>query len=309
MSKKTEHTKQIWTKMSGAGNRFWISDFTLSDPSPQQDWPEMARAFCQKNSADGLVVLLPATSFDFEWLFYNADGSTAEMCGNAACCVTHYIFTKKLIPPGQNSFTLKTESGPVQGEWIEGRARMILKQSTNIKGPFPACFKPQSPRIWQTVKKSKQYNQENLTYMFINSSVPHAVIHLPVWPVAKKPWEEYTKLARSLRKNTTHHKKGMNVSFYCEQDKSGIASYLQKKSEDGNTKARLIARTFERGVEDFTPACGTGALAVAQVYRKLFTNLNSVLVKMPGGDLTVTFHSDKKISLMSPVKKLSERRV
>ncbi len=281
MSKKTEN--KTWIKMSGAGNRFWISYFP-SRP-PKQGWPGIARALCRNKTADGLVILLPSASFDFEWLFYNADGSTAEMCGNAACCVTNYIFTKKLMAPGKTTFRLKTESGPVKGEWIKGRARIFLSQSQNIKGPFPTC---------------KNSNKESLTYMFINSAVPHAVVRLSAFPATKKAWAEKTKQARRLRQSLTHSKQGMNVSFYTEGE---------KKSVKKTGPAKLTARTFERGVEDFTPACGTGALAVAQIYRTLYPNLNSVLVKMPGGELTVTFHPGKKISLMSPVKKLSERRV
>ena len=321
----TRKNKTIWTKMSGAGNRFWIAYFPpTAVPPSQKEGEKLAQAFCQsrqsvfnqkKGSADGLVILQPSKTADFKWLFYNADGSLAEMCGNAACCVTDYVFKKNLLPSNISSFWLKTKAGKIKGERVNQSARILLKQSQDIQGPFEALF----------------HNQK-IPYWFINSSTPHAVIkvskdlkvlkcenssrqdqtgktskgktHLyPFWlNTNKKREEQKTKLAKLLRNSTTHHKNGINVSFY-----------ELKKSEGGrdslNSTAWLFAHSFERGVEDFTPACGTGALAVAQVYRKFFLNLNCVFVEMPGGVLKIEFHSDNKISLTSPIQWIEEKKV
>ena len=263
--------------MSGAENSFWITHF-LSRTSfslMNRDWSRVAQTLCKQNNtstADGLAILLPSKLCDFKWLFYNADGSPAEMCGNAACCVTDYVFKKKLIPTEQNFLTFETIAQQIKGELKESMARIFLKQSTNIQGPFKIT-----------------YNNVIIPYVFINSSVPHAVIKIQNWPGTLNEWKNKKKLARILRKKTTHHKNGMNVSFYCHQKNN-----------------QLFARTFERGVEDFTPACGTGALAVAQVYHQHFPHLQLISVHMPGGHLKIGFHSDKTVSLMSPVKWLQE---
>ena len=175
------------------------------------------------------------------------------------------------------------------------------------------------------------FHNKKIPYWFINSSTPHAVIKVSkdlrvlkrensniqaqagqtskgkpylnsFWDnTNKKNGEQKTKLAKLLRNNTSHHKNGMNVSFYELKKSDG-------KGDSSNSIAWLFAHSFERGVENFTPACGTGALAVAQVYRKFFLDLKCVFVEMPGGVLKIEFHSDNKISLISPVQWIEEKK-
>lgn len=297
--------------MSGAGNSFWITYLSpsLFPAFADKNWPEVAQKLCQKeepsDKGDGLVVLVPSENCDFKWLFYNTDGSSAEMCGNAACCVTEYVFKKGIVPADRASVTFETLAQEITGELVQEKARIFLKQNIDMEGPFKLDF-----------------NNETVSYMFINRSVPHAVIKitnrsekidrsdmekaplgasLPTGEKEKhsehagqasisREWQIKKELAKNLRSKTTHHKNGMNVSFYSCSEEEG----------------RLFACTFERGVEDFTSACGTGALAVAQVYRRNFPHLDFILVQMPGGQLKVGFHSDKTVSLMSPVKWLKE---
>ena len=267
--------------MSGAGNRFWITHF-LSPTTPSsrvRDWSRVAQIICrtnhtlkEANEADGIAILLPSKNYDFKWLFYNADGSPAEMCGNAACCVIDYVFKKQLISFKDHSLIFETIAQPIRGEIKDGIARIFFKQNKSVQGPFEIIF-----------------NREKVSYMFIDSGVPHAVVEIKNKPKTVEEWKYKKEFANILRNNTSQHKNGMNVSFY----------YHQKP-------LLLSACSFERGVEDFTPACGTGALAVAQVYRQTHPHLSLILIQMPGGQLEVGFHSDKTISLMSPVKWIQE---
>ena len=268
--------------MSGAGNRFWVADFTSSLPGEGKNWPQTAKKLCRhgdlstpSKTADGLVILLKSPVCDFKWLFYNVDGSPAEMCGNAACCVTDYIFKKNLLPAGKTSFTLETQTQTLTGELTNRQARVFLKQSKNIKGPFEVDL------------KGEKHN-----YMFIDSGVPHAVIPMKYWPDTPAQWERHKQQAQMLRNNTSHHKNGMNVTFYFPDYRPSAQA----------KKPRLFARSFERGVEDFTPACGTGALATAQIHRLRDKKLSLVLVQMPGGVLEVGFPPTGLISLISPVR-------
>lgn len=278
---ETPKNKTIWTKMSGAENSFWITHSLSPIPSSfsiNRNWSQIAKTLCKQpdNSsakADGLVILLPSNNCDFKWLFYNADGSPAEMCGNAACCVTDYVFKKKLIPVEKASFTFETSAQKIKGKLKEDKACIFLNQAETIQGPFEVLIN----------------TGEKTSYFFIDSSVPHAVIELSTWPSTLTDWENKKTIAEVLRKKTTHHKNGMNVSFYYRQN---------------NT--RLFARSFERGIEDFTPACGTGALAVAQIHHQHQPDSKTVFVQMPGGQLEIGFHSDKTVSLISPVKWLQE---
>ena len=107
--------------MSGAGNSFWITHFLSADskPPPDTHWPGFALKLCRQMTkpADGMAVLLPSKECDFKWLFYNADGSMAEMCGNLACCVIEYVFKKNLVPANKTSVN---PMGFVQGSALEG---------------------------------------------------------------------------------------------------------------------------------------------------------------------------------------------
>ena len=267
-----------WTKMQGAGNSFLITSFnaTFWNKQVKKKWSKISQKLCtQAPYADGLIVLNHIEQQDFQWLFYNSDGSTAEMCGNGVCCVLSYIFQKKLITG--THLNLNTSAGQLRGEWIPDRqgGRFFVPKSQDIQGPFEFSFK-----------------NEKFSYMFINSSVPHAVIKTPSLSLQKKDLNQRKEMSRYLRKQKEHNKNGMNVSFYCPTKQIN----------------QLIGCSFERGVEDFTLACGTGALAIAQVYQEkdLKQRQNPVHVQMPGGTLEVQSHSNNEISLMSPVEWLEE---
>ena len=263
MSRKTSK-KTVWTKLAGAGNSFFMAYF----PKPvQKNWSQISQKLCKKGAkADGLIVLTPGhqKTYDFKWIFRNADGSSAKMCGNGACAVAFYIFKKRLWPK-KKPFMLKTGAGAFKCTFQKGKPEVCFKTS-KISGPFS------KPKI-------------NIHYMFVSGLVPHAVIKQN--SLNTKNLQERKRLAKYLRKQTLHSKKGMNVSFYCPTKK----------------KNTIKACSFERGLEDFTLACGTGALATAQVHQQsLKRKLKTIYVEMPGGKLKTVFHKNNKISLMSPVE-------
>ena len=83
-------------KMSGSGNDFIIID-NMDLSLDVGDLSEFTRKVCQPKisvGADGLVVIEPSDIADFKWRFFNADGSMAEMCGNAARCVARFAYMK-----------------------------------------------------------------------------------------------------------------------------------------------------------------------------------------------------------------------
>ena len=256
--------------MSGAGNTFLVTYLPHLDSSLQKKLPAVSRQLCRKHDTDGLVVLQSSKEVDWEWLFYQKDGSTAEMCGNAACCVLEYLFKKELIQQGD--ITLKTKAGIIQGEWIKNSGKIFAKLSSNILGPFDFKFK-----------------ESIYFYLFIQALVPHAVIELQnVSSILDKNSLEY-QLGSQLRYCQAQYKDGMNVSFFTVLTQKPVPI--------------LQACTFERGVEGITLACGTGALAVATSYRYCYKDLvKKVYVQMQGGQLTVEFYNDGKVSLLSPVK-------
>lgn len=86
---------------------------TLSFSIPlEKDYSQLAIELCNRTAgigADGLIVLIPDTSCDFKWLFYNSDGSVASMCGNGTRACAHYAYSNHLVPNSQMTFL--TEQG------------------------------------------------------------------------------------------------------------------------------------------------------------------------------------------------------
>lgn len=249
------------TKMSGAGNTFSLIDLTHNSPwadiEKQLKIPrsEFAKMICDKVlglATDGLLFIQPGSQgFDFDWDFYNSDGSTAEMCGNAARCAARFC-VESLGSTAQANLKFKTGAGLVLAQTL-GDSRVRVK--------MPAA-KVLQDKILLRMRSS---SEEKFT--LINTGVPHLVqqIHEMSAAVALK---DMAKEARSHHDLKPH---GANVTFYA------IAS-----------EGRINAVTFERGVEDYTLACGTGAVAAALAYSNA-SGAKNVEVQMPGGLLQVNF--------------------
>jgi diaminopimelate epimerase len=90
------------TKYSANGN-----DFVMFIAQKKADRSQLAKELCHRQNgvgADGLVVLIPHPDYDFEWEFYNSDGSVANMCGNASRAVAHYAHEKGISTDGKAEF-------------------------------------------------------------------------------------------------------------------------------------------------------------------------------------------------------------
>jgi len=80
-------------KYSANGN-----DFVIFHSDVKEDRSELAKEICHRQDgvgADGLIVILPHSQYDFEWQFYNSDGSHADMCGNGSRACAHYAYINK----------------------------------------------------------------------------------------------------------------------------------------------------------------------------------------------------------------------
>ena len=114
-----------FTKMNGAGNDFLILDNREERLDPDQ-FPAIARTLCHRRlsiGADGLMVVeAPRQGGDYRMLFYNADGSAGEMCGNGARCICRYGYEQGLAGERQ---TVETPSGLVTGQRIDRRSYRI----------------------------------------------------------------------------------------------------------------------------------------------------------------------------------------
>jgi diaminopimelate epimerase len=98
-----------FTKMHGCGN-----DFLILDPGEVEgvDLPQLARQACDRHfgvGADGILVPAPSKTADLEMIYYNSDGSPAEMCGNGIRCLARYARDYELVDGYE--LTIETAAG------------------------------------------------------------------------------------------------------------------------------------------------------------------------------------------------------
>ena len=242
-------------RMNGAGNSF----FVLEDPEGElrrRGPGALARQLCRPEEGeqtDGMIVIIPAEGDeDFGMLFYNADGSLGEMCGNGARCICRYGYDHGLAGTAQ---CVETTAGLVTGERLDNTHYRIRLND-------PTVLDRRSVRVGET--------EYDCRYVELGSpGLPHAVVLLEDWD-SRDP-EGLRRLGRDLR-FAPAFPKGANVSF------------VRFIGED-----RLKAVTFERGVEDFTLACGTGCGSIAAALtREGLVSGRDVRIVMPGGELSVS---------------------
>jgi diaminopimelate epimerase len=182
--------------------------------------------------ADGIVFMWAAApdgrsvaGQKWRWAFYNGDGSSASMCGNATRAATLWLRARF---PGETSFVFDTDKGPVTGRFESSgfpRTQWKIEEQR-----FPLA-----PAITDLLRELPAELEARATH--VDTGVPHLVVvtrELPALAVR-------LGLAPRLRRHASLGAAGANVTFVGRDN--------------------LAAVTFERGVEGETLACGSGALA------------------------------------------------
>jgi diaminopimelate epimerase len=234
-------------KMNGAGNDFIVID--NRDLSIDLD-PATIEALCDRNrgiGADGLLAVEPAEKgADFKFRYYNADGGEAEMCGNGARCFGR--FTAHLLKEIPDRVTFETLAGTLTAEMVGEDVRIAMSTPKEIRLETGASV----PGLAAALH-------------FINTGVPHAVAFVP----GGEAFEELDvfTLGQAVRQHPAFSPAGTNANF---------ATVL--------APGHLEIRTYERGVEDETLACGTGVVASALIHHLLTGAPSPIQVVVAGGD-------------------------
>lgn len=221
---------RAFMKMSGSGNDFVVLD-AIAEPLGGLPGPEVVRALCARGAgvgADGLVVLARSTDAAARMIYFNRDGSRGEMCGNAALCCTR--LAAELGHAGGTEFRLETDSGLLRaGIADDGRPWIELPAVAELATDAGLEARPGERRIG-----------------FARVGVPHLVV---LWdPALGEP--DVERRGAELR-HAPSLRDGANVNFVIPSP--------------GGSPWRV--RTFERGVEGETLACGTGTGACAALVR------------------------------------------
>ncbi|MBI5601255.1 MAG: diaminopimelate epimerase [Gemmatimonadetes bacterium] len=214
-------------KMSGSGNDFIFFDARSdSGVAHALDNPESVRQLCATGTgigADGVVFLQSDTYQAFRIRYFNRDGSLGELCGNASLCSVR--LARELGIVGDGTCHFETDAGAMTGHFRDGKPEIDL--------PVIHDVRPET-------EFEREAGEQRIG--FANPGVPHLVIL--VEDVSKV---DVVGRGRPLRLDR-RLKHGANVNFVAPL---------------GTGSSEFQIRTYERGVEAETLACGTGAVASA----------------------------------------------
>lgn len=216
----------IFWKMSGAGNDFIMTD-NRDGGLTQAITGEYIASLCRRGlsvGADGLIEVRKSDEHAFRMKYYNSDGGQADMCGNGARCICRFALELGLVKMGEE-FLFESDAGVHRG--------LVTGHSES--------------RIWLTeptlhfTGRTIEVGNETIRAGFADTGVPHAVVM-----TGSLEDGSFEALAPVIRAHPVFGREGVNVNWIME-------------GPDGT----LLMRTWERGVEGETLACGTGAVASA----------------------------------------------
>jgi diaminopimelate epimerase len=262
--------------MHGAGNDFIV----VHDPDRTfPTAPAFVARLCAPHvgiACDGLILVRPPTApaAHFRMDFVNPDGSPAGMCGNGARCAARFAFDNHLAPA---SMRIETAAGLHLADILpDSQVRITFPSTVN---PVPTALPLPLPQALEHLVP-----QDHLETHFLDTGVPHAVIPVPLETL---PALDLPRLGSWVRHHPAFAPSGTNVDFI---------------ARPYDTSSPIPIRTYERGVEAETLACGTGITASALVAIHLgWTTSPATLVTPTGYRLQVTL---SPLALTGPVATL-----
>ena len=265
-----QHLRDIYmeipfTKLHGNGNDFVIIDEYEKIIIPDDMKGQFAAIYCDRRfgiGADGVIFLSKSEKSMLKMRILQPDESEAEMCGNGIRCLAKYAFDAGYT---KESCTVETPAGEI-GVVMGYREDEF---SATITMPTPKFDRKDIPATGDGEYKERI---GEFDVYAANTGVPHAVIIVDTIDAI-----DVEAAAPQIRHHATFEK-GANVNFV---ERSGPDS--------------IRIRTFERGVEEETLSCGTGATASAAVVYKLGYTGDIVNVETRGGPLTIYLKDGAKM--------------
>lgn len=242
--------------MSGAGNDFVVIDNRTSIIVDPVSFTIKA---CHRKfgiGADGVLLLETSKIADFTMKYYNADGSNAGMCGNGGRCLSKFAFDIGVVK--NNVFNFDGFGHIYEATRIESEIfELKMKDPHNLK-------------LDQTISIKNGEIRAN----YFNTGTDHSIIFLDDNPAIKSlNAVDVVGLGREIRYHDIYAPKGVNVNFVSRMETN-----------------RINIRTYERGVEDETLACGTGSVASALLSALKFGLESPIEVRVLSGEnLTISF--------------------
>jgi diaminopimelate epimerase len=247
-------------KYQGTGN-----DFVLIDQRERQFLTKndqlLIEKICDRRfgiGADGLILLQNNPNFDFEMVYFNADGRESSMCGNGGRCIVAFAHFLKIFEKKCTFLAIDGIHDAAVLEKIETKFRVLGTKCKAIN-----------------LKMGNVSSIETQPNSFVlNTGSPHFVAFLE----KLEEFDVFTE-GRKIRNSTPYIYDGINVNF------------VEILAEN-----HLRVATYERGVEAETFSCGTGVTAAAIAYfvKNKEKTAQKVAISTKGGDLTVCFQANEQ---------------
>ena len=265
---KNSVKKMQFIKMHGLGNDYIYVDCfdpNTADLIAQTELSSLAQQLSDRHfgiGSDGLVLILPSDEADAQMRIFNADGSEAQMCGNAIRCVGKYLYESGLCRrtqiriqtlAGLRTLKLHVAEGKVDSAEVNmGKAEVMFDEL--------------------------MINYRPVAFVSVNMGNPHIVL----FPQTHVATMSLTPLGPTLERHP-HFPEGTNVEFVSVRNPN-----------------ELDMRVWERGSGE-TMACGTGACAAAVAAAVLSKTGNSVTVHLRGGDLHIHYDPEtREVTMTGP---------
>ena len=256
-----------FTKMHGLGNDYvYVNCFEEKIDNP----PAVARFVSDRHfgiGSDGLIMINPSKTADFEMEMYNADGSRGEMCGNGIRCVAKYVYDYGLTDKTQIS--VETLGGIKYLDLTVEDGKVSLVKVDMGKPELEADLIPIISEREQVIDEPIEVDGKEYHMTGVSMGNPHAVIY-----VDDVKGLDLEKIGPKFE-NHERFPKRINTEFVHCIDRQTVEM-----------------RVWERGSGE-TLACGTGACAVA--VSSILNNLTDtqVTVNLLGGDLQIEWAREK----------------
>ena len=244
------------TYMSAAGNLFSVID-NRNNLLENTNLESLAVKLCSKSTngimdTEGLMLLENSDEHDFECKFFNPDGSTGMMCGNGGRAIVRFANLVNHIDIEKSTVNFFMANDVYEAKFSNDNINLTM---AGVKSEY---------------EKQVEINNKTINTYFVDNGSQHVVININDLGIDNLDTLKINELGKKVRYNTAFEPSGANANFYSYSD--GVVNL----------------RTYERGVEKETGACGTGAVATAiAANKKLGIEFPIDIIPTSGDMLTI----------------------
>lgn len=268
------------TYMSAAGNIFAVID-NRGNLLENTNLESLAIKLCSKSTngimdTEGLMLLENSDQYDFDCKFYNPDGSTGMMCGNGGRAIVRFANLVDHIENNNKRIKFFMANDVYEAKFAGDNINLTM---AGVKSEY---------------EKQILIDNKTINTYFVDNGSQHAVININDLKIENLENLQIEDLGKKVRYNSAFEPNGANANFY---------SYSNEV---------INLRTYERGVEQETGACGTGAVATAIAANKnLGIDFPIRIIPTSGDLLTINLNkiNGKKIyQLIGPAKVINKSK-